>query len=370
MSKASELRRQRREKNKTSTARRRAETHSSGFETTCFRMPDGVSFYSPDEGVALVDIVPYIVGDGNPFAEKGDLHYERTYWRYNRIGADEKPYVCSSKTFGKPDFIQEWRQRESKVEESTEMVKLLTPKERQLFLIWDHKAKEKGIQLWEYSYHQFGKLLDERIKTSEESEGWDQFYYADPGGYTLRLTFTEEKPYGIKVTAIDFKPRDDDYVMPDKIKNHGICLDDILIEVPYEKLKSIFLMGEDDGSHRSEKAKSEDREPEKAPFDEEPEAKPAKKHIPTAEEYGLSKGDLVTYNGRRYSIMKISGDGTSLTLYDDNDDSVEKGVGAEEVEKVKEKAEQNGRSKKDKTETQKSSTGSSTGFDDFDDEWE
>src|SRR5690606_17628626 len=95
-----------------STARRRAEEKTSGFSTTTLNLPEGMSFFEFKPGVHTVDVIPYTVKKGkhtpggNPYAEEGELHYERTYYMYRSVGPEEKPYVCLAKTFGKPDPIQ------------------------------------------------------------------------------------------------------------------------------------------------------------------------------------------------------------------------------------------------------------------------
>src|SRR5688500_15906310 len=128
-------------KRKVSLARRRAEEHTS-FEGSCVRLPDGVGFFKLTTGRHLVDIIPYVVKrgkefpGGNPMAATGELYYERTYWSWPNIGVDDKPYVCLSKTFGKPDPIAEHIQREARRSKDGDD-EGRKPKERQLFLIYD-----------------------------------------------------------------------------------------------------------------------------------------------------------------------------------------------------------------------------------------
>lgn len=323
--------RDRKERRK-STARRRAEGHATGFSTTLLKLPEGLSFFEAKKGIKTVDIIPFIVGKGNPWADEGELHYERTFWMYRNIGIEEKNYVCSSKTFKKKDFIREWIQKESKNPNvDTKLLKALAPKERQLFLVYDNDEKEKGLQLWEYSYHNFGSLLDERTKTSSEQLGWDLFYFPDDDGMTLRLTIGEAKAnFGSydKVLAIDFMQRTEP--LPKEIVNHGYCLDDLLVEIPYEELKSIFLMGD---SPEPEKSGTE---PDEGPEDKEPE-EDEKKSDPVAADFGLAVQDDVMYKGEKHTIYNISGDGTSLTLMDENDDPV-KAISPDKVTKIEEKA--------------------------------
>lgn len=323
-----------------STARRRAEQHASGFETTTLKVPEGLNFWELKTGTSEIDIIPYIVGGkGNKFADKGELHYERTFFSYRYIGIEEKHYVCSSKTWGKPDYIQEWRAKEAKKDDiDADTLKQYNPKERQVFLIYDHDDKSKGLQLWEISYFCFGKLLDSRITNAPEKLGWDLFYFPDEDGMSLRLTIEEETGGGYKfknVMAIDFVAREDP--LPDEIVNHKICLDDLLVETPFEKLKNIFKgVSSDDnepeessGEPKKERKKKPKTEPEEE-SDDEPEEDVEK----TASDYGLEKNDEVLYKGEVHTIMKISKDGTSLMLLDGNEDLV-KAISPADVELVK-----------------------------------
>jgi hypothetical protein len=336
-----------------SAARARAEQHSSGYETTVLKMPEGVGFWSPKIGIHKIDIIPYKVGKENPAVEKGwtregDEYYERTYYCYRRIGAEEKSYVAPGRTFGHVDYIQEFRAREaSKDGVDPKYLKSLDPKERQLFLILDHADMDKGVQIWDCSYHLFGRLLDSRINNSSDEDGWDQFDDPSEDGFTLRVTIEQQSGGGYTFngsTAIDFIPRKS--ALPDKIVNHGICLDDLLIEYPYEKLKAIFL-GSADGDKSEDKKEEESndngeqgkvKEDKPAPKSAEKPAPKAKEkeeeHDPKAGELGLKEKDKVKYKGLICNIVRISGDGTLLTLIDEDDD-VHKAVAPKDVETLK-----------------------------------
>ena len=158
-----EKRRDKKKKRSTAeAAQRRAEQHKSGFSNTCFDLPSGTKTFSikNDNGVRI-DILPYEVGKGNPWADEGMLYYERTYWRHTRIGAEQNSYVCLAKTAGKKcpicDYITKLRKDPNADED---MIKALAPKERQLFNIIDVDNPDKGIQVWDISNFLFGVTLD------------------------------------------------------------------------------------------------------------------------------------------------------------------------------------------------------------------
>lgn len=239
-----------RREERVSYARQRATIMSSGFSGTAIRLPEGLNFYEAEVGTATLEFLPYVVGKGNPVVQTpGKMYYERTYWVYRKIGADDKSYICSSKSFGKPDYIQELRNVEAKKSNADkDYLKSLSPQMKQLFLVWDHNAPEKGIQLWDFSAHNFGSVLDDRIQASPESKGWDFFYYPDSDGFTLEVALKKDSFAGhnfLKATAIDFTKRDDRTVAKvkelfEEVKARNLCLDNFLIETEYEKLKRIF----------------------------------------------------------------------------------------------------------------------------------
>lgn len=321
-----------------SAARKRAETHSTGFETTLLRIPEGLSFFEPKAGIKTIDIVPYITGKGNPFSEPGEIYFERTFWCWRYLGAEEKTYACLHKTFGKRDPVQEWKNEEAKNPNADQkFLKDLVPKERQLFLIWDG-VDPKKLQLWEVSHHLFGKLLDSRIKNSDERMGWDQFYFGDEEGMSLRLTFEEKSGGGytwLDVTAIDFLRRD--APLPQAVQDHGICLDELIVETPYNDLRRAFLGIEDDedasgaqparkgdkpADEKKNESRQEERKTETRTETRQEEKKTEEPKSKTASELGLKVQDEVFYQKVIHTIAKISLDGLSLTLMDSNDEIV------------------------------------------------
>lgn len=313
-----------------SAARRRAENHSSSFETTVLKMPEGAQFFELKAGVITIDVLPYKAGKGNPNAEEGSLYFERTFWQWARVGVEEKAYCCLHKTFGKADPIADWKSAQAKNPEADhELMNNLKPKERQIFLV-SEKANP-GIKLWEISYYLFGKLLDSRILNSDEEQGWDFFYEPDTTGMSLRLTVEEISQGGYKyleVVAIDFIPRKTP--LPKELVEHGICLDDLLVEKSYDELQKIFL-GEGGGPARKDDAKKESsgesaskksdapaKKSEDSPKKEEPRKEEPKK----SSDFGLSRGDEVVYDKKPCTILKVSADGTSLTLVDSADEII------------------------------------------------
>jgi hypothetical protein len=272
------------------SARQLAETHQS-YERTCIKPPDGMSFFQPKKpGVYRIDIMPYVVGKGNPHAEEGNLHYERTYWTYAFIGPTNATYVAPGMTFKKKDPIAEYTAKlQQQPGYDKELVKKLRPKERQLFIIKDYDDAEKGYQLWDISYHLFGKHLNEKIKScdKEDAERYDMFFHPLKG-LLVRVAAKEETLPGrtyLEFSDIEFKKRPEQY--SSDVVDEMPCLDDLLIEKSYKELKDIFFQtpaDEDDEDEDEDETRSSDsrKSSKVAPRDEDEDAddeeNPTSKH--------------------------------------------------------------------------------------------
>lgn len=315
------------------SAKRWADQPDSGFVPTTVKLPDGVNSFSPKkEAVYRLEIVPYEVpkvGDAgsNPNAEPGELHYERTYFTHRGIGVDENAYVCPLKTAGKPCPICEHRKELMREKDGDEdLIKELAPKQRQLWNIFDHDDSDKGVQVWDISFHLFGKQLKKEVRNADEGDGYE--YFADPEeGFTLRVGL-EEKSFGgrefLEAATIGFKPRKSP--IPKEVLEAAQPLDNLLIILNYDKLKSIFL--QEEGVTPEEKEDEDDRPVKSRPEKEQEEPKQAKQV--TAESRGIGKGDDVEWKGESWTVMKVTDDGTTLKLMSDSD-VVKSGVPVNEV---------------------------------------
>lgn len=258
----------------------------SGSEFSTVKAPDGMKFFKLEKGNMLIDVLPYKVGEGNPFADPGKYYHERTYFAHKRVGVSQTSHVCLARTKDKPCPICEYIDRLRKagdLDEATE--KQMRAKKRQLFLVINCKDRESGVQLLECAYDAFGKLLAGRVNSEAATQnGWDKF--SDPeNGFRLALTITDEKigknPY-YKVTAIDFMERKRQYTW-EFIDENTICLDDILKISKYEKLKEVIEGGGDDEEHVDD----DDAPPPKkkaAAVEDDDDAPPPKKKAAAVEE--------------------------------------------------------------------------------------
>lgn len=255
--------------------------HSSGGRQT-FTIPPGLSFWKPKKsGSHNIDLVPYVVTEainrfpeGNRFARPGRLYYERTYWCHSRIGVNEDAFTCPAKTFGTrcPVCDEKGRLRASPSKENDEKAKALQWSERQLFLVWDHDERDKGVQLWDVANYNFGKQLDQFIKGARpaKKEAYRRFF--DPyDGFSLRIT-GEEKPMGgggknTIYSINEFFEREVE--IPDQILTHGHDLDAMVKVLSFEGLRDVFRgtadpdeEGDDEGEDEGVSPRRPDREKE------------------------------------------------------------------------------------------------------------
>lgn len=307
------------QKKRVVSAKRYVTEHKTGFSRESIDIPEGAPMWSPKEkGIYRIDVIPYVVGKGNRFADEGELYYERTYWTHKGMGDSKDSYTCLQMTFNKPCPICEYRTKLANDPDSDpKLVKMLKPKERQLWNIIDLSDRDKGPQIWEVSHHLFGKHLIEKIKADDENEGYDTFADLEKGK-TLKITATEEHGDGamkwISFAGIDFKPRAKTY--DDDMSEKAYCLDKMPKNVPYEQLRKKFFQEPEDQGDLDE----DDNPPTKSKSEDDDD-KPVKKKVedPTAEDMGIEEESTV--NHKEYGtceVVHVSGDGTSLRLLDED----------------------------------------------------
>lgn len=247
------------------SASERADKHES-FERTCVTIPDEMVMFNPKKpGTYKLDIAPYIAGVGNPNAKKGQVYYERTFFVHRSVGPDQNSYVCNARTFGKKCPICDHRGKLQKsADYDKDEIKELRPKERQLFVVFDHGEPDKGWQLWDISFHLFGKTLDDVLKDADpkDKERWSRFFHPTKG-YLVRASFKEKSfktQKFLECNRIEFRKREEQY--DEDLVDETPCLDELLIETPYKELKELFLQTGDDDEEDSDDTDTDDDEDE------------------------------------------------------------------------------------------------------------
>lgn len=282
------------------SAKEVAEKQDSGGAFPYMKMPQGAQLFKLKEGHMLIDVLPYVVGKGNPFADKGMWYWERTFWVHRSIGANEDSYLCLRKTFNEPCPVCEHRAKlQKQADDDNEVeIKALNPSQRQLLNVIDLKNPDKGVQIYNTSYHLFGKKLNQELLSAEEDDGWEKFYQLD--GMSLKLGVGEDSFGGRsynKVETLHFKIRKQEY--DEDILEKVFVLDELLIKMPYDKLKAILLQTDvadkdededeerpkkksrhaDDDDDEAPKKKRQVRDEEADDGDDDADEKPKKKRV-------------------------------------------------------------------------------------------
>lgn len=334
------------------SAKERIDKHETGFTPTTFRVPEGVELFRfKKAGKYRIDVVPYLVGKGNPYADEGFVHYERTYFTHRGLGADNVDLCCLRRNWKENcPVCEKLGLLRADPDSDEELVQSLREKERQLFLFIVHNERDKGVQLFECSHYRgFGELLDKKVKASD---AYENFFYLDDG-MTLDVMVEEESFKGrpfMMPANIEMFPRKQP--LSEDLLDQVPCLDDLLIRVPYKEMKATFLQtqGQPDLKGDMDEAEGGDHEESRRPSrgsrsqreepEEEQEERPSKRQSskpdshghPTAEEHGINMGDWVEHPDHGLcEVIHISRDGTSLRLKPEDGETVT-GVSPDDVE--------------------------------------
>lgn len=255
-------------------AKKKAEQSMNRGKSSYLNVPEGVERLKPKKAMNM-DVVPYIVtSDKHPIAEKGDQWYQRTFYLHY---LDNKPYVCP-KSVKKPCPVCEHVKELFNSEDAAdiELAKQMRAKERELYNVIDLDDQDKGVQLFELSYHLFGKALDEEISEGDDELGG----FAElVGGKTLRVSFRSKKlgkNEFLEVRKIEFEDRDD---YEEDILDDVVDLDKALIIEDYDTLqKAIYGLEEEEEDEKPEKKSKKDADEDE---DEDEPKKSVKKKKPS-----------------------------------------------------------------------------------------
>jgi len=134
------------------------------FDFSSFEKPP--TFYNVIEGYNFLDVLPFIIKSKyHPQEFKpGQIDYVIEVYVHSGIGLLNNHYICLEKTFGRPCFVCQERQRLIKEEKKNwkePEVSALNCSRKVLHNVLDLKNLDKGIQLFYASYAYFEKeLLD------------------------------------------------------------------------------------------------------------------------------------------------------------------------------------------------------------------
>lgn len=345
---------------------------TGGFEPTAVKKVSGLEDYKMDkEGKHLFDVIPFIAGKGNRHADPGFAYFMRVYevHKVPKPDGGTDRFCCLWSEWKEPCPICTIRRDLPKDEADA-----LRSQVRILFLVNDQPGMLKNpLKLLDAIMYNrklgFGEQLKLAITTKR---GGDQFSNLK-GGFQVQ-SMVSNATYR-QVSRIDLLERDYEY--PDEWLDKSPCLDDLIIKPNVDVIKallgqlgassasvgddvsdsrhstSVSVSSDDDAPKKKAapvaKADDEDDEEEEAPKpakaakappkaaapvdddddddDEEEDAAPIPaKKAPSAAapsaNGSLKVGQAGRYKGLEVTIAKISPDGTTLKLKDEDGDVV------------------------------------------------
>jgi hypothetical protein len=225
----------------------------------------------------LFDFIPWKAGKGNTAADQGEYTFVREYYVHAQVGPNQDTFGCNAKNFNKPCYVCEWRNKNlgnkpDPTDEEKKMFGRLLPKQREAFLVRDRTEKKKGRQLWECSFHLFGKYLYNKIDTARGADKKARENFADPKvGSTLEITGVEKKTGDgggafLEFSDIQFKPRKEP--LPPELVKGAPCVDEFVVLEDYKKVKESFLATQKSEDDEEEKEDEEEIDNEEGEDDE------------------------------------------------------------------------------------------------------
>lgn len=236
------------------------------------KLPEGLKYFLPAEGRTYqLVFLPWKAGRGN-YAAKGEWTTNRFFYTHRGIGPNDETFVCSQKTFGKPCAVCEKYAALRPTGNGDDFYKkVLEPlkfRVRELFFVHDLGGDPKNLMVWDESSFLFGDHLRERMSLRKKYSSFADF----EEGYNLMIK-GKKKQIGAgsctEFSTIEFEERDP---LPEWLQKAAekYCLDDCVVETPYDKLKKLVT-----SAHTEE-----EEEPEIEPENEEPEEEPEEEHAP------------------------------------------------------------------------------------------
>ena len=206
-----------------------------------------VQMYRPKDGGHIVDIIPYEAGEFDPIVEEGDPTYTLEIWVHPQVGVDKQVVLCMERMFNEQCDICDHRQALRDKGADEEIWKKLWPKGRHLYNVvsYDKGEEEKGVQIWDVSYHYSEKHIIPLSKRPTRGGKERTVNFADPvDGKSIAFTIEPAKSKNDYPSYTGWAFEDRDYEIDDEIMDDVYCLDEI-IHIPKAKEVSNAYWGKD-----------------------------------------------------------------------------------------------------------------------------
>jgi hypothetical protein len=241
-------------------------TQTASGGRLCLKMPAKANRFEPKSaGTYLLEIAPFRAGDKFPdAAARGKMVPNVMFCWHRGVGPNKDTVLCPGRTYREKCFVCDYRAKlgggPDRDKDLEKLLKDLLPKDRQLWNVLNHDEKEKGWQIWEASFHLFGKNLAEKINMSRpaDRDRYKTYWYPGKKGMTLKCMAKEESsPMGkyLDFSQIEFVERTDKVLARIEKAGKPWVLDGCLVVTPYDEVKKMFLAvggGKDDDEDQDE----------------------------------------------------------------------------------------------------------------------
>lgn len=205
----------------------------------------GIKEWWCKEGEHLIDIIPYIAGEGNPAKVKpGKWSDHATYYVHKNVGANDGMYICPLANFGKPCPICDHSKqlREEGVED--DVWKALKPKRMTIYnvVVYDDiKEEEKGVQIWVVAHWNMERHLN---VLAQKPRGGGKVLFSHPDqGKSISFKRVGSGKDNTQYLGHNFQDREIDgqpYAIYDDILNSAYCLEEIVNTADYDEISSAY----------------------------------------------------------------------------------------------------------------------------------
>jgi len=212
---------------------------STGKFKTIFKEDMQVPVWKIGSGDHVIDIIPYIIGDGNPNSKRkaGEIGDYLNLFVHNGIGVNENQYICLARCYSKPCPVCELQLKMQRAGEEPDVLKSYSPTRRCLYNVMvydDGKEEAKGVQVMLVAYYFMQRHLDELANPARPGSPRTNYMAINKTGKSI--SFKREGAGAKNTSFVGHKFVDRDYDISDEIIDSAFSLENIVHIPTYSEI--------------------------------------------------------------------------------------------------------------------------------------
>ena len=229
-----------------------SEKQSSDFGVNYLKDHKSWNASSSKEGIThIFDIIPFVAGPNWPTTDTiikpGDETFVLNVYIHKDIGPEGEWILCPKKNYNKRCPVCEYIRTLQKSGADWDDYKGISAKRRNIYNVMPYTTEdvdeneEEGVRVFEVSDFIFGEKLA-ALSKNPRSGGVVPYASIDEDGKTIGFT-KKLTSYGSEVSGIYFDERKDakgPYSISQELLDQAIELSELLILLPYEKIKEML----------------------------------------------------------------------------------------------------------------------------------